>query len=66
MRMVGLGGLEPPIRRGLELSTKRLSVASSEQPPSMAGPPHGMGVARLTDLPAEWPRQHQMLGLPAQ
>jgi hypothetical protein len=28
--------------------------------------PHGMGVVRLADLPAEWPRQHQMLGLPAQ
>ena len=28
--------------------------------------PHGMGVARLTDLPAEWSRQYQMLGLPAQ
>jgi site-specific DNA recombinase len=28
--------------------------------------PHGMGVARLADLPAEWPRQHQMLGLAAQ
>jgi hypothetical protein len=28
--------------------------------------PHGMGVARLTDLPAEWSRQHQMLGLPSQ
>ena len=28
--------------------------------------PHGMGVGRLTDLPAEWSRQHQMLGLPAQ
>jgi site-specific DNA recombinase len=27
--------------------------------------PDGMGVARLTDLPAEWSRQHQMLGLPA-
>jgi hypothetical protein len=26
--------------------------------------PHGVGVARLTDLPAEWSRQHQMLGLP--
>jgi hypothetical protein len=26
---------------------------------------HGMGVARLTDLPAEWSRQYQMLGLPA-
>ena len=25
--------------------------------------PHGMGVARLCDLPAEWSRQHQMLGL---
>ena len=25
--------------------------------------PHGMGVARLSDLPAEWSRQHQMLGL---
>ena len=25
--------------------------------------PHGMGVARPTDLPAEWSRQHQMLGL---
>ena len=28
--------------------------------------PYGMGVARLTDLPAEWSRQHQMLGLPRQ
>ena len=28
--------------------------------------PHGMGVTRLADLPAEWSRQHQMLGLPAQ
>ena len=27
--------------------------------------PHGMGVARLSDLPAEWSRQYQMLGLPA-
>jgi site-specific DNA recombinase len=26
--------------------------------------PNGMGVARLTDLPAEWSRQHQMLGFP--
>jgi site-specific DNA recombinase len=26
--------------------------------------PRGMGVARLTDLPAEWSRQYQMLGLP--
>ena len=28
--------------------------------------PHGMGVARLTDLPAEWSRQYQILGVPAQ
>jgi len=28
--------------------------------------PYGMGVARLTDLPAEWSRQHQLLGLPGQ
>ena len=28
--------------------------------------PHGMGVVRLVDLPAEWSRQHQMLGFPAQ
>src|SRR6516165_10258957 len=28
--------------------------------------PHGMGVPRLADLPAEWSRQHQMLGLAAQ
>jgi hypothetical protein len=27
--------------------------------------PHGMGVARLCDLPPEWSRQHQMLGLPS-
>ena len=27
--------------------------------------PHGMGVACLTDLPAEWSRQHEMLGLPS-
>jgi site-specific DNA recombinase len=26
--------------------------------------PHGMGVVRLADLPAEWSQQHQMLGLP--
>jgi site-specific DNA recombinase len=25
--------------------------------------PHGMGVARLADMPAEWSRQPQMLGL---
>jgi site-specific DNA recombinase len=28
--------------------------------------PHGMGVVRLADLPAEWSRQHRMLGLQAQ
>jgi site-specific DNA recombinase len=28
--------------------------------------PHGMGVARLCDLPAEWSRQHQILGLISQ
>jgi hypothetical protein len=28
--------------------------------------PRGMGVARLRDMPAEWSRQHLMLGLPAQ
>jgi hypothetical protein len=27
---------------------------------------HGMGVTRLVDMPAEWSRQRQMLGLPAQ
>ena len=27
--------------------------------------PHGMGVARLADLPAEWSRQHRILGLPS-
>jgi site-specific DNA recombinase len=27
--------------------------------------PHGMGVARLIDLPAEWPRQYDTLGLSA-
>jgi site-specific DNA recombinase len=27
--------------------------------------PHGMGVARLTDLPCEWSRQHEMLRLPS-
>jgi hypothetical protein len=26
--------------------------------------PYGLGVARLCDLPAEWSRQRQMLGLP--
>ena len=26
--------------------------------------PHGMGVVRLVDLPAEWSKQHQVLGLP--
>jgi len=25
--------------------------------------PHGMGVTRLRDLPSEWSRQRQMLGL---
>jgi len=28
--------------------------------------PHGTGVTRLTDLPLEWSRQHEMLGLPVQ
>jgi hypothetical protein len=27
--------------------------------------PHGMGVARLADLPVEWPRQYDILGLSA-
>jgi site-specific DNA recombinase len=27
--------------------------------------PHGMGVTRLADLPAQWSRQHQILGLRA-
>jgi len=27
--------------------------------------PHGIGTTRLTDLPAEWSRQHEMLGLPS-
>ena len=27
--------------------------------------PHGMGVGRLADLPAEWSKQYQVLGLPA-
>ena len=27
--------------------------------------PHGMGVVRLADLPAEWSKQHQRLGLPS-
>jgi len=27
--------------------------------------PHGMGISRLADLPAEWSRQYQLLGLPA-
>jgi site-specific DNA recombinase len=27
--------------------------------------PHGIGVARLADLPAEWSKQHQVLDLPA-
>jgi site-specific DNA recombinase len=28
--------------------------------------PHGMGVTRLADLPAEWSRQHRILGLSVQ
>jgi site-specific DNA recombinase len=28
--------------------------------------PHGMGVTRLTDLPAEWSKQHHMLDIPTQ
>jgi site-specific DNA recombinase len=28
--------------------------------------PHGMGVTRLTALPAEWSQQHRILGLPVQ
>ena len=27
--------------------------------------PHGMGLTRLSDLPAEWSEQHKVLGLPA-
>jgi hypothetical protein len=25
--------------------------------------PRGIGVTRLVDLPSDWPRQHEMLGL---
>ena len=28
--------------------------------------PHGMGLVRLCDLPVEWSRQHQALGLAPQ
>jgi hypothetical protein len=28
--------------------------------------PHGIGVVRLCDLPSEWSRQHQVLGLTSQ
>jgi site-specific DNA recombinase len=28
--------------------------------------PHGLGITRLSDLPAEWTRQHQILGIVAQ
>ena len=28
--------------------------------------PHGMGVVRLSDMPAEWSRQNVMLGLKGQ
>ena len=28
--------------------------------------PHGIGASRLIDLPAEWSRQHHVLGLPEQ
>ena len=28
--------------------------------------PHGMGLVRLSDLPVEWSRQHQVLGLASQ
>ena len=27
--------------------------------------PHGLGIARLSDLPIEWARQHQIIGLAA-
>jgi hypothetical protein len=27
--------------------------------------PQGMGITRLTDLPAEWSRQREMLGFPS-
>jgi hypothetical protein len=33
--------------------------------PHFVGDAHGMGVARLTDLPAEWSRQREMLGFPS-
>src|SRR5712692_2684578 len=44
----------------------RAAVAETERAAAtLAGRlPHGMGVARLADMPAEWSRQHQMLGLP--
>jgi hypothetical protein len=28
--------------------------------------PHGMGITRLSALPAEWSKQHHLLGLPSQ
>ena len=27
--------------------------------------PHGLGIARLCDLPIEWARQHEIIGLAA-
>ena len=41
------------------IAAKREDIS---KPPSI---PRGMGVARLTDLPPEWSRQREMLGLPS-
>ena len=50
----------------MTISLSRSPHQISSRRRSMGGPPHGMGVARLCDLPVEWSRQRQMLGLIAQ
>src|SRR5262249_12651207 len=52
--------------RKVNMTTALPALAPGRVKAAVAGRlPHGMGVARLADMPAEWSRQHQMLGLPS-
>ena len=49
-------------REGCSVRKVNMTISLAFLAPDLV---HGMGVARLCDLPAEWSRQRQMLGLAA-
>ena len=57
-------------REGCSVPKVNMTISLSFLAPDLVraaieGLPHGMGVARLCELPAEWSRQHRVLGLAA-